>query len=117
MKVIVKHPGEPVGHYEEIENSLHAFQEKVGGFIETVDFGVKAVLICDEEGMIRGKKQNFYMDTEHCRQWIHGTVIICGLERLPDGDLDFCDVPLEVHNWELNLLFWGNETETEEKKS
>ena len=36
IKVIVKEPGEPVGHMTEIENTLEAMQKIVGGYIEPV---------------------------------------------------------------------------------
>ena len=40
----------------EIENSLEAFQEYVGGYIESIGLTSSGlVIICDEEGKIKGK--------------------------------------------------------------
>ena len=38
----------------EIENTLEALQREVGGYIEVVNLGDNYVLICDEEGKLKG---------------------------------------------------------------
>ena len=61
MKVIIKEPGEPIGHFAEIDNTLEAMQEIVGGYIETITFP-GFVIVCNEEGKlisvgkVRGRK-------------------------------------------------------------
>lgn len=53
MKVIYKAPGcapEP----RDIPNTLEELQATVGGYIETVTIASDAVIICNEEGRLRG---------------------------------------------------------------
>lgn len=57
MKVIYKAPGcapEP----RDIPNTLEELQAAVGGYIETVTFASDAVVICNEEGRLRGLPNN-----------------------------------------------------------
>ena len=56
IAVAVKKPRKDV-YYEIIDNTLEALQEIVGGWIEVVPFGDK-VVICDEEGRLKGKEPN-----------------------------------------------------------
>lgn len=88
MRVLIKEPG---GSWEvaEVENTLEALQQAVGGYIETlpvvaVDSNEKAVMVMDEEGRLKGKEPNITI----CGHDIVGTVLLCG----QDGD-DFTDVP------------------------
>ena len=109
MRVIIKNPGEPIGHYEEIENDLHALQRKVGGYVEAVTIKPDLVMLCDEDGIAKGAEKNFLMEFRTGKhQWIRGIVLLCGL----DGD-EFTDVPIELETWELYLMMWGNITEEE----
>lgn len=87
MKVIVKYPSrEP--ETREIPHELEAFQAIVGGYIECVPFPYKdALLICNEEGKLKGMEPNLIIG----REVIVGPVVICG----QDGD-EFADVPFEV---------------------
>ena len=50
---IVKEPGKPPRVEPLFENTLRAFQEAVGGYIETITFCLDLVLIVNEEGRIR----------------------------------------------------------------
>lgn len=45
-----------------LENELHIFQKCVGGYIETVPFGNNLIIVCDEEGVIKGKERNNSFD-------------------------------------------------------
>lgn len=57
IRVIVK----PVGlkaHVEYVENELKAFQSLVGGFIEAVTIAEDTVILCDEDGRLKGKPYN-----------------------------------------------------------
>lgn len=56
----------------EIPNTLEALQEAVGGYIEVVRIFSEIVLICDEEGRIKGKSINPYSND------IRGDFILCG---------------------------------------
>ena len=90
MRVIIKRPDEQFGHVTNISNRLENLQKTVEGYIEVVPVkqspdGKDIILICNEEGKLRGLPHNFYLWDEE----IVGTVIICGI----DGD-EFGDLPL-----------------------
>lgn len=110
MKVIIKCPGELIGHYEDIPNDLHALQRKVGGYVEMVRITEKLVMLVDEDGIAKGAEKNFVMDLLTGNQLVRGMVLLCGV----DWD-DFTDVPIELETWELYLMMWGNITEEERK--
>lgn len=57
MKVLLKPVGRPF-ELREIPNSLKACQELVGGYIETVTLEEDLILVCNEEGLIRGLPSN-----------------------------------------------------------
>lgn len=88
IKVLVKKPGEfPV--LMTIKNTLEKLQWIVDGYIEAVSLTRYLVVICDEEGRLKGK--------EHCCNIsgtdFVGTIIIAGI----DGD-DFGDLPVTYHD-------------------
>lgn len=101
IKVIVKRPDEPVGHIEEIDNTLEAMQKTVGGYIETMTLD-DTVLIMNEEGMIRGLPENFNI----LSSTIYGTVIVAGI----NGD-EFGNVPFNLEQWSFVLNVWRNARE------
>lgn len=78
----------------EIENTLEALQEAVGGYIECVPAFEDAVIICNEEGLIRALEPQKVLG-----QFFFGDVLIVGV----DGE-EFTDVPeagIELfHLWE-----------------
>ena len=83
MKAIRKQPG-CAPEIIEVENTLEALQQEVGGYIETVTIASDAVVICNEEGVPLGMPYN-------CRFFgvdFVGTVLIVGTK----GE-EFCDVP------------------------
>ena len=57
MKVIIKEPGQRP-RVTEIENSLSALQQAVGGYIETVTLAEDYCIICNEEGRLQGLPYN-----------------------------------------------------------
>lgn len=82
MKAVIKRPGTSA-QLIEIENTLKALQEAVGGYIECINLEHRDVVICNEEGRL-------LMLPKNCR--IHrisfvGTILIVGA----DGE-DFTDV-------------------------
>lgn len=98
MRVLIKEPG---GKWEvaDVENTLDALQEAVGGYIETLTISTEPeplVLIVDEEGRIKGKEPNLTIEGEE----IVGTVVLCGI----DGD-EFAPVP----DWAVRGLKWHKE--------
>lgn len=52
--VVIKEPGKKPVVEPLFDNNLNAFQEAVGGYIETVTFATDLVIICNEEGRLRG---------------------------------------------------------------
>ena len=70
MKVIIKEPGKKP-RITEIENSLSALQEAVGGYIETVTFAEDCCIICNEEGRLQELPYNLTF----CRVSFVGTIL------------------------------------------
>lgn len=103
MKAVVKKVGEPA-EVVEIENTLKAYQDAVGGHFQTLPFGALfvnfascgkgdmeeakviegVILLCDEEGHIKNKPLNFEMPIY---DGIFGDVVFVG-----DGAEDFRDL-------------------------
>ena len=74
-----------------IENTLEAFQSAVDGYIETLTLVPdRAVMIVNEEGLLRGLSPNPIASAVANTQ-IVGTAIIVGV----DGE-EFTDVPEDV---------------------
>lgn len=90
IKVIIKRPDEQYGHEEMIDNELKAYQQIVGGHIETVPAIRNAIMICNEEGWLL--KLPFNLIHEYGP--IVGTVIVCGVS----GE-EFSDVPITFDQW------------------
>ncbi len=85
IKVLAKHPGHPA-HFVHIPNTLEAMQSLVGGYIETVTLATDLVLICNEEGFLRGLPDNCRL----CGMRLVGSILLAGI----DGD-EFADIPLD----------------------
>ena len=96
MKALLKKVGEPV-EVVNIKNSLKDLQAAVSGHIETVTItlpGIEHVIICDEEGRLKGYQHNcFIFGTEFV-----GDILIVGLNRKHD---DFGDANDELINFYL----------------
>lgn len=76
LTVIVKKPGE-LPKAVKVRNKLEPLQELVGGYIEVVSLYDYMVVLCDEEGRLRGKPYN-------CRIGgidFVGTVVLAGTFR------------------------------------
>ena len=58
MKAIIKKVGE-APQVVNIENTLEAVQKAVGGYIEVLGIDGNLLMICDEEGKLKGKPYNF----------------------------------------------------------
>ena len=56
--VIIKEPGKTPVAEPVFENDLKAFQEAVGGYIEAVTLATDLVIICNEEGRLKGLPWN-----------------------------------------------------------
>lgn len=103
-KVIIKRPDEQYGHMTNISTSLHNLQKTVDGPIEMVTIlsNPKTVMICNEEGKLRGLDRNFRLG-RYFPDIIRGTVIICGIKN---EDLD--DIPINFDAWKHLLKSWEN---------
>ena len=69
----------------EVDNTLEAFQELVGGNIETVTIASDCVVVCNDEGRINGMPYNCHVANID----FYGPVVFAGVE----GD-EFADMPL-----------------------
>lgn len=58
MKAIIKKVGE-APQVVNLENTLEAVQKAVGGYIEVLRIDRNLLMICDEEGKLKGKSYNF----------------------------------------------------------
>ena len=102
IKAIIKRPDEKVGHMTNISPSLKNLQRIVEGPIEIVTIAPGLVLICNEEGKLRGLERNFRMGIDFF-DVILGEAIICGV----DGE-DLDDIPIDFKQWKYYLQAWGN---------
>lgn len=82
IRVLRKEPGKPAA-WVEIENKLAALQEAVGGYIETVTLFTDLVIICDEEGKLKGAPYN----CEICGIDFVGPILIAGVKGEEFADL------------------------------
>ena len=90
MKIlcVIKKLGE-APYVDHIENELGAFQELVGGYIETVTIASDLVIICNEEGRLMGIPFN----VEVANVGFCGTVIAVGKKRDEFASLKAVNVP------------------------
>lgn len=84
ISVLLKRPGQIPRHVN-ISNSLAALQRNVGGYIEAITYAHDCVIICNEEGLLRGMPYNCTI--AGCD--FVGDIIIAGR----NGD-EFADLPL-----------------------
>ena len=101
IRAIIKRPDEPFGHMTNISNTLANLQNTVGGYIETITIRDGLVIVCNEEGKLKGLAPNFKIPGDE----IVGTVIICGTE----GE-EFTDIPIEMASWKEYLKEWREKT-------
>ncbi len=73
ITIVVKEPGKEA-YSKEIEDNLEEYQKIVGGYIETVPFDIKQVLVCNEEGKLEELESNLLVPGD----LIVGTVIVVG---------------------------------------
>lgn len=100
IKVIIKNPEDEFGRLVEIENELEVFQSIVGGYIETTGYK-NLVIICNEEGKLRGLEPNILLG----KDMLVGTIIVCGAS----GD-EFSNVPIDLKKWEQIVNMSGTDT-------
>ena len=96
MKAIKKLPFDPfapAGRIIDIDNTLKALQQAVGGHIETVTLRSRrdVCVLCDGEGLIHNLPYNCRVDGID----LIGIILAVGV----DGD-EFTDCPLTLEEWE-----------------
>ena len=95
IRVLRAEPGGPVRELQ-IENRLEAFQKSVRGNIECVGLKEGAVLICDDEGKLKGLRPNRRLGGD----LIVGTFLIAGV----DAEGDFCSLTeTQAERWKKEL--------------
>ena len=110
IRAIIKRSDEEYGHVSFISDTLENLQRTVGGYIETVTFPPlmrnedKFVIICDEEGRLKGKEYNCTVAPRDQR-WMRiecdfrgDIAVLC-----VDGD-EFADCPLQLSEWKKMLV-------------
>lgn len=87
--VVIKEPGQAAKVEPLFNNTLEAFQQAVGGYIETVTIKDDLVIICNEEGLLRGLPFN----TTVAGVGFVGTVIVAGVKGCEFASLKSTHVP------------------------
>ena len=57
IKVVVQHPGD-ISRIMTVKNDLKSMQELIGGYLETLTLPNGLVLVMDEEGRLKGLREN-----------------------------------------------------------
>ena len=88
MRAIIKEPRKDLREIE-IDNTLEALQEAVGGYLETYTVRPDLTILIDEEGKIKGKDLNFWIPGDY----VSGTALFVGVA----GD-DFTDIGYTIED-------------------
>ena len=105
VRVIIKRPEEEFGHVTNISTSLKNLQNTVGGHVESVAIAVfgdgnEIVILCDEEGRLKGKEFN----CEVCGIDFVGDIICAQLAPNEEGEMDFVDLEISFGVWKEIVL-------------
>ena len=90
MKILYKKPGE-APEIRDVANDLEVLQDLVGGYIETVTVG-NVVIICNEEGKLKGMPLNFLVKTRNYTEPIVGPAIFCRTDHWDFTDIQDEDI-------------------------
>ena len=93
MTAVFKAPGERP-EIIEIENTLKAFQEAVGGHIESFTLMNNACVICNEEGRLLGLPRN----CDFLGQSFVGPILVVGV-----NEDEFCDINEDVAGFVMGV--------------
>lgn len=93
LHVMIKEPGK-VPEFRNVPDELKAFQDLVGGYIETVTIATDLLIVCNEECRILGMPYNCTVGGYD----FFGPIVIVGFS----GD-EFTDLPLS--DYEMKLCF------------
>lgn len=89
IMVMIKRPGEPAEVEPLFDNTLEAFQAAVDGYIEAVTLTPQIVILCNEEGKIKGLPYNVTIGREH----FVGTILFVGVNGEDFGSLKATAIP------------------------
>lgn len=99
IRILYKAVGKP-WQEASIDNTLGAMQATVGGYIETARISKDTVVVCNEEGLIRGLPYNTrVMGTDFV-----GDILVVGTK----GE-EFTDVPVSLEDWQRYWIGGGHE--------
>ena len=111
MRVLVVEP-ERRPEVREINDSLKAMQEIVGGWIQAVyPFEDSVALVCNDEGKLMNLLMNRALRDEHGQIFdiIFGTFFLCGAP--PDSDHFTSLTPEQIERYQKRFhtpeMFWG----------
>lgn len=107
IEVLIVEPGKQP-QIKTIEDTLLAMQKVVGGNIETFPLEDGAVLVCDEEGKLKGKPVNRVIRIYDSKTGkfenidiIAGTFFVC---YAPEGSEEFYSLPQRLQEKFTNLF-------------
>jgi hypothetical protein len=91
--VWIKRPGKMARHIL-VTNTLEVLQEWVDGYLETVTISRDCVVICDEEGRLKGKEYNCTIEGVD----FVGDIILAGVKgsEFADTKLNALDIALMI---------------------
>ena len=75
MKVVIKRVGQ-MGEVIEVENTLETWNDIVGGWIQTFPLASDMLIICNEEGKLKGLEPNVEIVVGECSELIVGDFAI-----------------------------------------
>jgi hypothetical protein len=96
IRAIVKRPDERYGHMTNVSNKLENLQKIVGGYIEVIPGPRGSIIICNEEGKLRGLDPNMPYNGD----LLVGTIIVCGTN---EENFDDLPIDLEMAEWKMEV--------------
>ena len=109
VKCIIKRPEEQYGHVTNISTTLANLQKTVEGpFVQEVIMNETkdrpgAVIICNEEGKLRGLAPSFRIGHGVTLDIIVGEAVVIGIQ----GE-ELVDLPISFKMWKQIMYEWGN---------
>ena len=94
MKVVVKRAGQ-MPEIRDIKRDLEAYHEIVGGYIECVRISDGIILVCNDEGKLKGLEPNFILGDDI----IVGDVFFVGVK----GE-DFTSLSDQHIKWTMKVM-------------
>ena len=95
IKAFVKHPNRDP-YLTPLSAELEAMQKLVGGYLEEIKIASDLVILCDEEGKLKGKPYNCTFMSKN----LVGTLVFVGVK-----DNEWADCPLSYQ--EFKTFFAG----------